>query len=526
MSIRPAMSAGRERHPFNIIISSGKLHVNVRRLSQPTSDLSVLFVVSEAHPLMKTGGLADVAGSLPPALARLGVDVRLLMPAYRDSLASAGTLRPVTQARVPGYAGLTTLLEGRLPGTRVRIWLLDHPPSYDRPGNPYLDESGQPWDDNAERYALLCRIAVEIAQGRLHLDWRPAVVHCHDWQSGLTPALLSLEQQRPATVFTIHNLAYQGLFPYETFMRLGLPPHWWAFDRLEFFNQLSFIKGGLVYADKLTTVSPTYAQEIQTPAYGSGLDGLLRHRTQDLSGILNGIDDRTWNPAGDTYLAATYNRRQLAGKATNKLALQQDFRLPVAPDVPVIGMVGRMVEQKGIDLVIDALPHLLRLPLQVVILGTGDSGYARALSAMAARHPQKLSVHIGYDERTAHRIEAGADVFLMPSRFEPCGLNQLYSLRYGTVPIVRNVGGLADTVMDATPANLAATTATGFVFEHDEVDDLIDAVERALALFRQPAAWKSLQLAGMAQDYTWSESARRYLDLYGALTTTRRQVAG
>jgi len=483
----------------------------------------ILFVVSEAHPLIKTGGLADVAGSLPAALASLKADVRLLLPAYPDAVARAGKLKPVVQFSVAGLASPVRLLEGRLPGTRVVIWLVDFPPAYDRPGNPYLDSRGLPWVDNAMRYALLARTAVMLALGQLSLEWRPQIVHCHDWQTGLVPALLAQKKNRPATVFTIHNLAYQGLFPRDTFNLLGLPASLWSMEGLEFYGQLSFIKGGLAFADRLTTVSPGYAREIQTPEFGAGLDGLLRRRAGRLTGILNGIDEKLWNPARDPLLAKRYSGRRLRDKVPNKLALQREFGLPEDPKTPLIGMVGRMVHQKGIDLVLETLPGLMHRPLQLVILGTGDAGYEEALRAQATRYAEQLAVRVGYDESLAHLIEAGADMFLMPSRFEPCGLNQLYSLRYGTIPIVRRVGGLADTVTGATEANLKAGKATGIVFDEARGGALLASVDRALALKKNTKRWKQMMLTGMRQNFSWRHSATEYLQLYAQSTRVNGQ---
>lgn len=474
----------------------------------------ILFVTSEAQPLMKTGGLGDVCGGLPRALHGLGADVRLLLPGYRDSLRRAGRLKMVAQLNLPPLAQPVTLLEGRLPGTRVKVWLIDFPPAYDRPGNPYLNAHGHPWHDNAARFALLARVAVAIARDTAGLAWRPDVVHAHDWQAGLVPALLATEPARPATVFTIHNLAYQGLFPYSTFQSLRLPASLWSLHALEFHGQLSFIKGGIAFADRVTTVSPSYAREIQTLEHGHGLDGLLRHRGAHLSGILNGIDAYIWNPARDPHLASRYSMHRLAHKAPNKTALQKEFNLPVDAEVALLGLVSRLVRQKGIDLVLAALPELLDLPVQLVAIGSGEPQYERALRAAAVRSPGCVAMLAGYDEAVAHRIQAGADIFLMPSRFEPCGLSQLYSLRYGTVPLVRRVGGLADTVTDATPDALAAGTATGIVFDAATPAAFVHAVKRALALRRNARIWKQLQLAGMRQDFSWRHSAAEYLRLY------------
>lgn len=469
----------------------------------------VLFVASEAHPLIKTGGLADVCGSLPPALRRRGMDVHLVMPAYFDALQVAGTLRTVAEIALPRLGAKATLLQGRLPGTQVPAWLVDYPPAFGRGGHPYLDANGVPWYDNAARFALLAEVAVAIARGEAGIDWRPDLVHCHDWQTGLVPALLAADANRPATVFTIHNLAYQGVFPATTLTALGLPASLWSIDALEFYGSLSFIKGGIAFADRVNTVSPTYAREIQTPAFGHGLDGLLRARADRMSGILNGIDVNAWNPARDRFIAKTYSEKNYRDKAPNKSALQKEMGLPRAA-APLFGLVGRLVEQKGIDLVLDAWPTLVDTPSQLVVLGTGERAYETALTQLAARFPDRIAVKIGYDEALAHRIEAGADVFLMPSRFEPCGLNQMYSLRYGTVPIVRNVGGLADTVVDATTSK----QATGFVFDAPTAHGLRQTVQRVLALYHDAPAWQRLALNGMRQDFSWDRSADEYVALY------------
>ncbi len=472
----------------------------------------ILFATSEAHPLMKTGGLADVAGSLPRALKSLREDVRLLMPAYPDAIARAQHVKTATRFDIAGYA--ITLLETRLPGTQVKTWLVDCPALFDRPGNPYLNADGEPWIDNAERFHVLCRVAVEVACDRAGLDWRADLVHCNDWQTGLVPAFLQGEADRPATVFTIHNLAYQGLFPYEKFVSLHLPPAMWTHHQLEFHGQLSFIKGGLVFADRLNTVSPTYAKEIQSPEFGNGLDGLLRHRSTALNGILNGINGDEWNPNRDEHTAAPFNANTLTGKTTNKLALQSAFGLVQNSKPALIGNVGRMVEQKGVDLVVQALPQLLAHPVQVVILGSGATIYEDALTELARQYPKQLAVKIGYDEKLAHLLEAGSDMFLMPSRFEPCGLNQLYSLRYGTLPIVRRVGGLADTVIDASPSNLVSGEATGFVFDKATKDALLTCTERAIKCFGDQKLWRRMQRTAMRQDHSWRHSAHEYVSLY------------
>ncbi len=476
--------------------------------------MHILFATSEAHPLIKTGGLADVSGSLPAALQKLNPDVRLVLPAYRAVLDRLDAVRVVARVAVPGVKEPLRILESRMPDSDVALWLVDAPVLFDRAGAPYSDPEGRDWPDNALRFASFCRAVVELASDRCGLGWRADVVHCNDWQTGLVPALLSLEAERPATVFTIHNLAYQGLFGREAFDALRLPERLWGIDGLEFYDNLSFIKGGIVYADHITTVSPTYAEEIRCAEYGNGLDGLLRHRADRLSGILNGVDTDSWDPAQDPYIPHHFTAAKLAGKTQNKLALQKRMGLTPRDDIPLFGLVGRLVHQKGVDLVIEALPRLLAREIQIVALGTGERELEAALKAAATRHLDQLAVHIGYSEELAHLIEAGSDLFLMPSRYEPCGLNQIYSLRYGTLPVVRRTGGLADTVVDADAKTLRAGTATGFVFDRPDADSLADAVERALAQYADPAAWQTMMRTAMAQDFTWEHSASQYLDLY------------
>ena len=471
----------------------------------------VLFVTSEAYPLIKTGGLADVSGSLPIALHTLGHDVRIIMPAYGDVLAN---MRDLKTARIMQTSGSINLFEGTLPGSAVPVWLIAHDGSFDRPGNPYLAPSGKSWPDNAERFALLSRVAVEVAMNRVGFGWKPDIVHCNDWQTGLIPALLGDEPRRPATVFTIHNLAYQGLFPKETFKKLAIPQRFWSYQALEFYEQLSFIKGGLVYADRINTVSPNYAVEIQGEEFGCGMEGLLSQRSDRLSGILNGIDEEAWNPAQDHRIPCPYDANTIDLKAGNKAALQHRFGLREDGALAIIALVGRLVQQKGIDLVIDALPKLTELPLQLVILGSGEQKYELSLKQWTKLYPDRIALTLGYDEALAHLIEAGADMFLMPSRFEPCGLNQMYSQRYGTVPIVRCVGGLADTVEDANATNLADDKASGVVFREASTGALLHAVNRALTLYQDKPLWKRIQHVGMSKDFSWRHSADQYLALY------------
>ncbi|TXL17509.1 starch synthase [Methylococcaceae bacterium HT3] len=474
----------------------------------------ILFVSSEVQPLIKTGGLADVAGSLPIALAELEQDVRIIIPKYQ-ALKLDGEVKYRCSLRINNYD--INILETRLPGTDVIVWLVDCPEFFDVPGNPYTDEFGSAWANSAARFSLFCRVAVETSQNRAHLDWKADIVHCNDWQSGLVPALLTLESHRPSTVFTIHNMAYQGLFSETDYFDLNLPGQLWNPSALEFHSLLSFIKGGIACADHITTVSPNYALEIQTAEYGYGLEGLLHHRHHELNGIINGIDIDVWNPETDTRIAQNYGIDSLAKKAGNKAALQQHFSLPVEPAIPMIGLIGRLVDQKGIDLVIDCLDSLTNYPIQFVLLGSGEKGFEHRLKNLSYLYPDKVAVSIGYNEDLAHLIEAGADMFLMPSRFEPCGLNQLYSQRYGTLPIVRKTGGLADTVVDALPHNIADKTASGFVFEEASVGAMLETIKRAILLYANKRTWQQLQKNAMRKDFSWRQSAQQYLDLYNTL---------
>jgi len=468
----------------------------------------VLFAASEAVPFIKTGGLADVAGALPLALRKAGLDVQLCLPAYREVRAAAGPLRVAARLRLPGLPGEVLIARART--TDLPVWLVDYGPAFDRDGHPYLDASGHDYPDNAERFALFGRAVAALAAGEAGLDWQPDIVHCNDWQTGLVPALLSGRMRRPATVFTIHNLAYQGLFDGAYIERLDLPRGLWQMHGLEFFGRVSFIKGGLVFADRLTTVSPSYAREICTPDYGCGLDGLLRERAGSLVGILNGADYDCWNPSTDPLIARHFDARHLADKRHNGAQLREASGLPDAPGRPLVGLIGRMVDQKGVDLVHAALPRILATGAQLVVLGTGEARYERAWREAAAQWPGQVAVTIGYDESLAHRIEAGADMFLMPSRFEPCGLNQIYSLRYGTLPLVRRTGGLADTVVD--PGDAGA--ATGFVFDAPQPGALADCFERACDTFARPRLWQTMMRNAMRQDYSWDASAGQYVALY------------
>jgi len=477
--------------------------------------MKILFASSEAHPLIKTGGLADVSGSLPPALRRLRQDCRLILPGYPAALERAGALKMVAELEFSGYNGPIRILEGLLPGTKVPLYLVDAPLYFNRAGDPYRSPNGHDWQDNHQRFALFSLAIASLAMDQAGLDWKPDILHCNDWQTGLAPALLHDRHDRPASIFTIHNLAYQGLFPLHAFHELSLPQHLWAPHYMEFHGHFSFIKGGLVFSDRITTVSQTYAKEIRSQEYGYGLEGLLEFRKDNLSGILNGIDTRAWNPARDKYLEANYSLEDLSGKRQNKLAVQRHTGLEENVEIPLISHIGRMVEQKGVDLILHAMRTILeRSPVQLVILGSGEPSFEQHALQLQLEYPGRVGVHIGYSEQLAHQIEAGADLFLMPSRFEPCGLNQMYSLHYGTLPVVRRTGGLADTVVDTTTETLANGTANGFSFDPAHVDELTGCIERALDCLADPKCHDSLIHNGMSQDFSWERSARKYLDLY------------
>jgi starch synthase len=468
-----------------------------------------LFVSPELAPWVKVGGLGEVTRDLPRALNQCGADVRLLVPAYPALKAAFGDARVVGDVPAAGAlpASRILLADGSEP-----LYLLDCDPLYARPGGPYQSVDGVDWPDNHLRFGLLSRTAAVLAAEGI-AGWHPQVLHANDWQTALAGAYLAHTQRAPVVfVQTIHNLAYQGVFPRGVLGDLALPPSAFSIDGLEFHGQLSFLKAGIRYADAITTVSPTYAREIQTAAFGVGLDGLLRARSGELTGILNGIDYSTWDPALDPYLASAYSIDDLGRKTPNKAALQRASGLPEIADIPLVGMVGRLVEQKGIDLVLEAAEAIVHSPAQLVVLGDGPRHLVDALAALARRHPREIAFRVGFDESLAHEVEAGADLFLMPSRFEPCGLNQMYSMRYGTPPIVRRTGGLADSVTDLQ---------TGFVFDAPTADALLATVRRAIDAFREPAVWTALQRNGMARDFRWDASARRYLEVYRSVLARR-----
>ena len=480
--------------------------------------MKVLHVGAEVFPLVKTGGLADVLGALPQALESQGAQVRLLLPGL-PAIADAVLHQKRIADLGPGFgAARITLRLGQMPYSHLPVYVIDAPYLYRREGSPYQSSDGREWPDNLQRFALLGWVGAHLAAGELDPAWAPELLHAHDWHAAMACAYLAAHPpSRVASVYTVHNLAYQGVFAPGDFALLGLPSRYMAASGLEFHHQLCFMKAGLKFARRITTVSPTHAAEIATPEFGFGLDGVIRGRADAVSGILNGIDTAVWDPQHDSALAATYSAAEPAGKARCKADLQRSLGLETNPAAPLFGVVSRLTSQKGLDLVLAALPELLAAGAQLALQGSGDAPLEAAFRAAAAAHPGKIGVRIGYDEAYAHRLIAGSDVILVPSRFEPCGLTQLYGLRYGSLPLVRRVGGLADTVVDATDTAVAAQRATGFIFEAATPAALVGALERAVAIYHRPEAWQALMQVAMAQDFSWRESARRTMDLYRTL---------
>lgn len=476
--------------------------------------MQVLHVCSEIFPLLKTGGLADVIGALPAAQIAVGIDARVLLPAFPDIRRGITDLQIVTKRNT--FAGPMSLLFGHYHG--VGVYLIDAPHLYDRPGSPYHDTNLYAYSDNVLRFALLGWVGSELACG-LDPFWHPDVVHAHDWHAGLAPAYLAARGRPAKSVFTVHNLAYQGQFSASHLAEIQLPESFYHMHGLEFNGQISFLKAGLFYADHITAVSPTYAREITEPEFAYGMEGLLRerHRQGRLSGILNGVDGGIWDPATDPLLAACYTRDTLEQKAENKRQLQTAMGLKVDDKAPLFAVVSRLTSQKGLDLVLEALPGLLEQGGQLALLGAGDPVLQEGFLAAAAEHPGQVGVQIGYHEAFSHRIMGGADVILVPSRFEPCGLTQLYGLKYGTLPLVRRTGGLADTVSDCSLENLADGMASGFVFEDSNAWSLLRAIRRAFVLWSRPSLWRFVQRQAMAMDFSWQVAAHAYRDLYQRL---------
>jgi len=482
------------------------------------TSVRVLSVASEIYPIIKTGGLADVAGALPVALKAEGIEMRTLVPGYpavMDALGAAETL-----LEWPLFFGGTTRLLAASHG-ELDLLVLDAPHLFARPGNPYLSPEGVDWPDNGLRFAALARMADNIGLGAV-ASFVPDVVHAHDWQAALAPAYLHYSgRPRPGTVMTIHNMAYQGRFPRAMLEEIGLPPESFTLYGVEYYGDIGFLKAGLQFADRITTVSPTYAREIQSDEGGMGLSGLLRDRAHDIVGILNGIDTAVWNPATDAAIASHFDAEHLHARAANKAALQQRFGLTPEPDALLLGVISRLSWQKGLDLLLESLPTVLGEGMQLALLGSGDADLQNGFRAAAENNPGRIGVVIGYDEALAHSIQAGADALVVPSRFEPCGLTQLCALRYGAVPIVSRVGGLEDTVVDADDATLASGTATGFKFGPVTSENLAATLRRAHGVFRDKPEWRKIQQRGLSTDVSWRDRASRYAELYRELAAIR-----
>jgi starch synthase len=479
----------------------------------------VLLVTSEALPLAKTGGLGDAVSGLARALREAQVDATILMPAYQSALDHASDLKEV--AKLPGLiGGDATVLSGWITEFEVPVLLLRNDAMYVRDGSPYLDANGREWSDNAQRFAALAQAATRISTGETAIRV-PHIVHAHDWHAGMTPLFLHAAGiKRPKSIITIHNLAFQGVFPMETADALGVPHSYRGSDGAEFWGQLSFLKAGLRYADRITTVSDTYAKEILTPEFGNGLDGLLNYRKDDLSAIPNGIDSDIWDPATDPFLTSHFSAMDMRGKIRNKLELQQMFGLTTDPEAPLMVMGSRLTSQKMADLTVDAFPRLLDAHprMQIAVLGVGEKPIEDALRALQERYPFRFAINVGYDERSAHLLHAGADILLHGSRFEPFGLTPIYSILYGTIPVASRIGGLADTIKDAPLAEGAPIgDATGVLFDGDTVDAMVAAVERAVSLYRNPQAWAAMQKNGMTTNFGWESSAAKYIELYRSL---------
>ncbi|HVQ68450.1 MAG TPA: glycogen synthase GlgA [Bradyrhizobium sp.] len=485
--------------------------------------LRVLSIASEIFPLIKIGELADVTGALPIALKSEGIEVRTVVPGYPSVMNSLGLVEGVIH--LPNFFGAEARLI-RATSCELGLFVLDAPHLFSRAGNPYLRADGEDWPDNAMRFAALARIAADIGLGFVS-SFVPDIVHAHDWHGALALAYMHYsDRQRPATVMTVHNLAYQGVFPREMLAAIDLPPQSFAVHGVEYYGRIGFLKAGLYFADRITTVSPTYAREILSDEGGMGLGGLLRERSCDLSGILNGIDTSVWDPATDPHIpgcfytdvSSGFESEVLQNRATNKAALQRRLGLQLAPDVLMLGVIGRLSSKEGLDLLLENLPTIVREGMQLVVLGSGgDRSLQYRYRAAAQAHPERVSVTIGHDEGLAHLIQAGADALVVPSRFEPCGLTQLCALRYGTVPIVSRIGGLEDTVVDADDLAITGGGQTGFKFGPVTAENLAGVLQRACATFHDVAAWRRIQRNGMSIDVSWRNPASRYADLYSSL---------
>lgn len=473
--------------------------------------MNVLMVASECAPFVKTGGLADVVGALPAALARVDVDAQVVLPAYPPLFPLLPKGEEVARFDdLPGGPGRIV----RVTVQGITLLLLDAPQLFDRPGGLYVDEAGKDWADNHLRFGALSMAGARIAMGAID-GYQPDVLHAHDWQAALAPVYLRMAgRDTPRSIITIHNIAFQGRFGPQVLDRLHLKTDWFHPEGLEFHGDLSFLKGALMYADRITTVSPTYAREILTPEFGMGLDGVLQARASVLSGVLNGIDIEAWNPADDTALAEPYEAKTLKRKAANRTALSERLGLNTDSSGPLFCVVSRLTNQKGLDALLDAVPHLVERGAQLAVLGTGQPELEQGFRDAAQAHPGQVATHIGYDEALSHLFQAGSDTILIPSRFEPCGLTQLYGLRYGTLPVVARTGGLADTVIDANVAAILAKAATGFVFTDVSAFGIAQVIDRVVDAYGDPKLWQSLQRAAMRHPVSWDNSAQAYCDLY------------
>jgi starch synthase len=482
--------------------------------------MQVLAVASEIFPLVKTGGLADVTGALPLALVDKGVVVRTLVPGYPGVTGRFKKKKALLQYEAL-HGGAAAVYAAEISG--LELYVLDAPHLFDRVGGPYGNTTGVDWADNWRRFAALGRVGADIAAGGI-AGYRPDIVHAHDWQAALTLAYIRYDlSANIPTVMTVHNLAFQGQFGADIFAGLGLPPHAWSIDGVEYYGGVGYLKAGLLSATAVTTVSPTYAQEIRTPEFGMGMQGLLTTRESDTVGIVNGIDTDIWNPETDPMLAARYSPRTLRNRAINRRAVEQRFRLD-HDDSPLLCVVSRLTWQKGIDVVTSIGEQIVGAGAKLAVLGSGDAALEQALLLGALRHPGRVGVVIGYDETLSHLMQGGCDAILIPSRFEPCGLTQLYGLRYGCVPVVARTGGLADTVIDANEAALAAGVATGFQFAPNNGDAFIHAIRRVVAAYAMKPTWTLMQKQGMKADVSWARSADRYVELYKSLTATGQQA--
>ncbi len=483
------------------------------------NNLRVLFATSEAHPLIKTGGLADVSGALPKALTQINngktsVDIKILIPGYTAVLARIRQTDPIATIGVLGHT--CKLLLGKMPDSGLDVIIVQNTALFERAGGPYSDENGLDWPDNALRFAVLSRIASMLCSKHSPLkNWQPDLIHCNDWQTALAPAYMKLvDKSTTKSILSLHNMAFQGCFDASWVSKLELPSAGFHMNGFEYHGQLSFLKAGIFYADQLCTVSPTYAEEIQTESFGFGLQGILKMRSHELTGILNGIDIEDWNPAKDAHLIKNYSNSRITGKQVVKHALQQKLGLQIDANAPLLGIVSRLTYQKGLDLLPEIMPKLIEQGCQFAILGSGEKMLEANFKILAAHNPRQVAVNTGYNEQLSHNIMAGSDMFIMPSRFEPCGLNQLYGLAYGTPPIVSHTGGLADSVCDTNELSLKDNTATGFVLKNVNHWSLLVTIERAMNYWKDKKTWRQIQSNGMKRNIGWDVSAIKYLDLY------------